>query len=205
MASPGTGTVPTASVHIRSLCRHHAAVVVKNRKEGACAGNVPMLWAGVAAEVQVRQGGGGVQRGEQVGAGAAAQNAVLMLELLVLHAQLLYLLPQVFDLGAYGQHQVLLHEVLRAQTHRLTQSPHVRWQRATARIRPPPLQQSISISCLPGPQQQTCSSEFAALGMCGDRQADGTVTNTFKTLFHILCQQLTSTSDLIFKSRWNFC
>ena len=37
---------------------------------------------------------------------------------------------------------------------------HVRWQRATVRIRPPSAarKQSIGISCLPGPQQQTCSS-----------------------------------------------
>jgi len=32
--------------------------------------------------------------------------------------------------------------------------------------RTPPLQQSIDISCPPGPQQQTCSSGFAAVDPC---------------------------------------
>jgi len=41
---------------------------------------------------------------------------------------------------------------------------YVSWQHDTARIRPPLLQQSIDISCPPGPQQQTCSSGFAACG-----------------------------------------
>jgi len=35
---------------------------------------------------------------------------------------------------------------------------------------PPLLQQSIDISCPPGPQQQTCSSGFAAVGPCWDRR-----------------------------------
>ena len=35
------------------------------------------------------------------------------------------------------------------------------------------LQQSIDSSCWLGPQQQTCSSGFAAVGPCWDRQTDG--------------------------------
>ena len=31
----------------------------------------------------------------------------------------------------------------------------------------------INISCLPGPQQQTCSNGFTAVGPCWDRQVDG--------------------------------
>jgi len=38
------------------------------------------------------------------------------------------------------------------------------------------LQQLINISCLMGPQQQTCSSGFAAVGSCWDRQVDGLPT-----------------------------
>jgi len=51
----------------------------------------------------------------------------------------------------------------------------------------PLLQQLISISCLPGKQQQTCSSRFAtvaALGPCWDRQTDG---QTDTVQFHRLC------------------
>jgi len=32
--------------------------------------------------------------------------------------------------------------------------------------RTPLLQQSLDVSCPPGPQQQTCSGGFAAAGMC---------------------------------------
>ena len=39
-------------------------------------------------------------------------------------------------------------------------------------IHTPPLQQSIDISFLPGPQQQTCSCGFAAVGPCWDGQTD---------------------------------
>jgi len=54
----------------------------------------------------------------------------------------------------------------------------VRWQRGTARIRPPLRQQLIDISNLPGPRQQTYSSRFAAVSPCWgsrqkDRQTDG--------------------------------
>jgi len=35
------------------------------------------------------------------------------------------------------------------------------------------MHQSISISCLLGPQQQTCSSGFAAVGPCCNRRTDG--------------------------------
>ena len=38
--------------------------------------------------------------------------------------------------------------------------------------RTPPLQQSIDIACLPGLLQQTCSSGFAVVGQCWDRQTD---------------------------------
>jgi len=38
--------------------------------------------------------------------------------------------------------------------------------------RTPLLQQSIDISCLPGPQQQTCSSRIVAVGPCWDRLTD---------------------------------
>jgi len=42
------------------------------------------------------------------------------------------------------------------------------WERGAAtRIRMSLLQQSINI-CLPGPQQQTCSSGFATVGPCSD-------------------------------------
>ena len=46
----------------------------------------------------------------------------------------------------------------------------VRWQRGAVRILPTLLQQSIDISCSPGPQQQTCSS--------GVRWSDGTDRQT---------------------------
>ena len=46
------------------------------------------------------------------------------------------------------------------------------WERGAAtRIRMSLLQQSINI-CLPGPQQQTCSSGFATVGPCSDRHTD---------------------------------
>ena len=48
----------------------------------------------------------------------------------------------------------------------------VRWQRGIARIRPPLLQQSIDISCSPGPQQQTYSSGVRRPSGT-DRQTDG--------------------------------
>jgi len=65
---------------------------------------------------------------------------------------------------------------------------YVRWQRGTARIHPPLLQQSIDISCLPNPQQQTCSSGFAAVGPCWDRQTKGqTDRRTDTVTFHRLC------------------
>jgi len=38
--------------------------------------------------------------------------------------------------------------------------------------RTPPVQQSIDIACLPGLLQQTCSSGFAVVGQCWDRQTD---------------------------------
>jgi len=38
--------------------------------------------------------------------------------------------------------------------------------------RTPPLQQSIDISCPPGPRLQTCSSGFAAVGQRWDRQTE---------------------------------
>ena len=47
---------------------------------------------------------------------------------------------------------------------------YVRRQRGTAHIRPMLLQQSIDISCPPGPQQQTCNSEL--------RQSNGTDRRT---------------------------
>jgi len=52
------------------------------------------------------------------------------------------------------------------------------------------VQQSIDISCPPGPQQQTCSSGFAPVGPCWNRQTDiqtdGHRTIT-QTLLRILC------------------
>ena len=52
------------------------------------------------------------------------------------------------------------------------------------------MQQSIDISCPPGPQQQTCSSGFAPVGPCWNRQTDiqtdGHRTIT-QTLLRILC------------------
>ena len=59
-----------------------------------------------------------------------------------------------------------------AQTTRRSSASWVCWQRGTARICPPLLQQSIDIFCLLGPQQQTCSRGFAAVGPCWDRQMD---------------------------------
>jgi len=38
--------------------------------------------------------------------------------------------------------------------------------------RKPLLQQQIDTSCLPGPQQRTCSNGFAAVGPCRDRQTE---------------------------------
>jgi len=46
--------------------------------------------------------------------------------------------------------------------------------------RTPAVQQLTDISCLLGPQQQTCSSGFAAVGPCWDRQTgrlDGHLTD----------------------------
>jgi len=60
----------------------------------------------------------------------------------------------------------------------------------------PQLQQLISISCLPGTQQQTCSSRFAtvaALGPCWDRQTDGHRTVS-QTLLYTPCRAM-PTSD----------
>ena len=45
----------------------------------------------------------------------------------------------------------------------LCSATNVCWQCGTARIRLPQLQQSIDISCLPGPQQQTCCAALVAL------------------------------------------
>jgi len=57
----------------------------------------------------------------------------------------------------------------------------------------PLLQKSIDICCLLGPQQQTCSSGFAAVGPCWDRQM-GRHTDT--VLFHRpCCAQPTGTSS----------
>ena len=56
-----------------------------------------------------------------------------------------------------------------------------------------------------GPTATNLQQRVCCLGPVWGQTGGQTVTNTFKTLFHILCQQLTSTSDLIFKSRWNFC
>jgi len=64
-------------------------------------------------------------------------------------------------------------ESVRRYVNKSRSSYYVRWQRGTARIRPPLLLQSVDVSCLPGPQQQTCSSGFAAVGPCWDRQTDG--------------------------------
>jgi len=50
-------------------------------------------------------------------------------------------------------------------------------------------QQLNDISCTPGPQQQTCSSGFAAVGFTGtDRQTD-TVPSVTRTLLRMLCGQ----------------
>jgi len=43
--------------------------------------------------------------------------------------------------------------------------------------RTPLLQQSIDVTCSPGPQQQTCSSGFAAVGPCWD--GDGRTPHRF--------------------------
>jgi len=61
---------------------------------------------------------------------------------------------------------------------------YVRSQRGTARIRTPLLQQSIDISCQPGPLQQTYSSGFA-VGPCLDREVDDRQTDTVP--FHRPC------------------
>ena len=60
----------------------------------------------------------------------------------------------------------------------LCSASYVRWQRGTARIHPPLLLSAgcaavIDVSFPPGPQQQTCSSGFAAVGPCWGRQTDG--------------------------------
>ena len=64
----------------------------------------------------------------------------------------------------------------------LCSATYVRWRRGTARIHPrtPLLQQSIDISCLPGPQQQTHCRRLAAVDPCWDGQTDtlGSANNT---------------------------
>ena len=69
----------------------------------------------------------------------------------------------------------------------LCSASYARWRRGTARIRPLPYaalpcaeQQSINIAFRLGPQQQTCTSEFAGVGQIDrqterqtDRQTDG--------------------------------
>jgi len=54
--------------------------------------------------------------------------------------------------------------------------------------RTPLLQQSIDISCRSGPEQQTFSSGFAAVGPRWDKQTDGHRTVS-QTLLRILCGQ----------------
>ena len=56
-------------------------------------------------------------------------------------------------------------------TTQASSATYVLWQRGTARIRPLLLQQSIDISCQPGPQQQTCN-------VCWDRQRTDRQTPT---------------------------
>jgi len=76
----------------------------------------------------------------------------------------------------------------------LRSANHVRCQRGTTRIRPPhaamlcAVQQSVDNSCRPGPQQQTCSSGFAAEGPCADGHTDGRPTDA-ETMLRILCGQ----------------
>jgi len=54
------------------------------------------------------------------------------------------------------------------------------------RIRTPLLQQLIDISSLPGPQQQTCSSGFAVVGPCWDRQTDTETDGHHTMIDHVL-------------------
>ena len=70
--------------------------------------------------------------------------------------------------------------------------------------RPPRLlragRQSIDMSCVPGPQQQTCSSAFAVVSPCWDRQTDGHRTIA-QTLLRKLCRRCQLFVDPLFKSR----
>ena len=77
--------------------------------------------------------------------------------------------PHVVELRLYDVRSPRPHLIITVSPCSAT---YVRRQRGTARIRPPLLQRSIDVSCPPGPQQQTCSSGFAAVGPCWDRQTD---------------------------------
>jgi len=78
-----------------------------------------------------------------------------------------------------------------AEVTRLRAAFYVRWQQGTARIRPPsaPTAEHLSraavdrytVSCPPGPQQQTYSSGFAVAGLCCDSRTDRR-TNTVPLL-----------------------
>ena len=72
----------------------------------------------------------------------------------------------------------------------LCSASYVRWQRSTARrcCSPPAVQQSIDISCPPYAEQQTCSSGFAAVDPCRDRQTE-VQRDVTRSLLCTLCGQ----------------
>ena len=64
----------------------------------------------------------------------------------------------------------------------------------------PAVQQSINIYCLPGPQQQTCSSGFAAVVPCWDRQINGWTDRQTDVPFHRPCSTYYAGSAKTFKN-----
>jgi len=95
----------------------------------------------------------------------------------------------------------------------LCPATYVRWQRGTARIRTPLLQHSIDSSCPPGPQRQTHSSGFAAVGLCWDRRTNrrtpyGFIDPAPRTMRAVPVTQgnsLTTVSNLTILGLLSFC
>ena len=63
------------------------------------------------------------------------------------------------------------------------------------------VQHSINISSWPGPQQQTCSSGFAAVGPCWDRQTDGQTDGRPTDAQALLCIRDINEMSHFFRSR----
>jgi len=70
-----------------------------------------------------------------------------------------------------------------AKQDKLRSATYVRWQRGSARIRTPLLQQSIDISCQQSSPQQTCNSGFAAVSPCWDTYGEMTSQNLWSRYY----------------------